>query len=415
MTVHHARMRLLHLSPELPFAPGGGGGETREFYLLRRLVELGHEVENVSPLNAAQAENVHLLEEAGVSVRAARRPDSRIQEVLRAAAAEPAGVAGALAAQPFLAFGERVIWTRLRELALRAIEERRPDVIVIGHDMAADWIRDLPDDIPVLLTCHNLSWHLYESRARLASGPRAVAMRAEAARYRRHVLRLLPRFHTAIAVSTLERDELLQIGTTRVAFIPSGVGTDIITPAPEPRDSAPRLLFTGTMSYGPNHEGIRWFANDVWPLVRAAVPDVELNVVGRNPPPSVQELDRLAGITVHGSVPEMAPFFAASNAVIVPILTGAGIRVKIIEALAAGRATVATPLGAEGLELQAERHLLIANGAGAFADATVRLLRDPELRERLGSEGRAVAERRYDWRALGDELAALLETACTSR
>lgn len=413
MTVHDALMRVLHLSPELPFAPGGGGGETREFYLLRRLVELGHEVENVSPANAVQADKTHLLEEAGVRVQISRRPDSPVREVLRAAAREPVGVVGAVASQPFRAFGERVIWTNLRALAQRAIDDRRPDVVVIGHDMAAEWVRDVPAEIPVLLTCHNLSWHLYESRARLASGPRALTLRAEAARFRRHVARLLPRFHTAIAVSTLERDELIGLDLTRVAFIPSGVGTDVIVPAPERPGEPPRLLFTGTMNYGPNSEGIVWFAREVWPGVRARVPDAELDVVGRYPPPSVTALDSLEGITVHGGVPEMAPWFARSNAVIVPILAGAGIRVKIIEAMAAGRPWVSTPLGAEGLELEPGRHGLVADGSDAFADATVRLLQDRDLRERIGSEGRALAERRYDWRALGDDLEALLREAAT--
>src|SRR5215211_4597435 len=415
MTVHDARMRVLHLTPELPFAPGGGGGETREFYLLRRLVELGHEVENVSPVTAAQAEIVPLLEGAGVSVRTARRPDSQVEEVLRAMAAEPAVVA-ALVDQPWLAWQMRVFWSRIRRLALQAIAARRPDAIVVGHDMALAWARDLPRDIPKLLTCHNLTWHYYLSRARAADDPvRAAVLRAEAARYRAHVLRELPLYAVAIAVSTLERDELLlEAGRTRVEFIPSGVGTDVITPAPEPTGGPPRLLFTGTMSYLPNHQGITWFADEVWPLVRARVPDVELDVVGRNPPPSVEALDERPGITVHGGVPEMAPYFARSNAVIVPILTGAGIRVKIIEALAAGRATVSTPLGAEGLELDAGGNVLIADGAEVFADAVVRVLEEPELRARLAREGRALAERRYDWRSLGDDLACVLESVCAS-
>jgi glycosyltransferase involved in cell wall biosynthesis len=404
-------VRVLHLTPELPYAPGGGGGETREFYLLRRLVELGHDVENVSPLNAVQAENTHLLAEAGVALRARRRPDSPIEEVLRAASREPAGVIGAAFSQPFRAWGERVIWTSLRRLAQEAIDERRPDVVLIGHDMSMAWARDLPPEIPKLLSCHNLSWHLYASRARLASGPRAWALRAEAARYKAHVLRELPRFSTAIAVSTKERDELVEIGLTHTAFIPSGVGTEVITPAPEPTEGPPRLLFTGTMNYGPNSEGIGWFAREVWPLVRAEVPEAQVDVVGRNPPESVKRLDAIDGITVHGGVPEMAPYFAASNAVIVPILTGAGIRVKIVEAMAAGRAWVSTPLGAEGLELEPGRHGLVVDGPRAFADGVIALLRDPELRARIGREGRALAERRYDWRALGDELEATLAEA----
>ena len=140
------------------------------------------------------------------------------------------------------------------------------------------------------------------------------------------------------------------------------------------------------MSYPPNHQGIRWFADEVWPRVRRALPDARLDVVGKDPPEAVRALDGRDGIAVHGFVPSMAPFFAAAHAVVVPILTGAGIRVKIVEAMSAGRALVSTSLGWEGLaHLEPGRHLLVADEPEAFADAALRLLGDPGLR---GADGR---------------------------
>jgi glycosyltransferase involved in cell wall biosynthesis len=236
-------------------------------------------------------------------------------------------------------------------------------------------------------------------------------LRAEAWRYRRHVVRLLPRFHTAVAVSTVEADELRALGRTRVELIPTGVDTAALRPQPE-QAGPPRLLFTGTMSYPPNHRGIRWFAREVWPLVRARRPDAVLDVVGKAPPDDVLALDGVAGITVHGFVDSMAPFFARAHSVVVPILAGAGIRVKIVEAMAAGRAVISTPLGCEGLAgLEPGRHLLVAEEPGAFADGAVRLLEQPELRERLAAAGRELAERSYDWRPLGDQLERVLMDA----
>ena len=115
------------------------------------------------------------------------------------------------------------------------------------------------------------------------------------------------------------------------------------------------------------------------------------------------------GITVVGPVPLMRPYYARAHAVIVPILTGAGIRVKIVEALSAGRPIVSTSLGWEGLpDVVPGEHLLVANEPAEFASATIRLLRDRELRRRLGRQARALAERRYDWRGLGEEQEAVL-------
>jgi glycosyltransferase involved in cell wall biosynthesis len=411
-------VRILHLTPELPFEPGGGGGRTREFFLCQRLVELGHDVLNVSPAFAEELELADSLRRVGVENWVVRRPRTPFEEVARAIAADP-GVLGAAIARPVRALEMRVFWTRMRATAARAVREWRPDVVIVGHDMAAAWARDLPPDLPAVLTLHNLTWHWYRSRARRAGGLTGAMLRLEAARYRRHVLRMLPRFGTAVAVSTLEADELRELGSApRVELIPTGVDTQRLRPAEEEAvpPAAPRVLFTGTMSYPPNHQGIRWFADEVWPAIRAAVPDAELDVVGREPPAAVRALDDRDGITVHGFVPSMAPFFARSHVVVVPILTGAGIRVKIVEAMAGGRPIVSTTLGWEGLpHVQPGRHLIVADAPDAFAREVVELLADAARRRAMSADARALAEREYDWRALGDRLAAVLEREVASR
>jgi glycosyltransferase involved in cell wall biosynthesis len=394
----------------LPYEPGGGGGRTREFLLCRRLVELGHDVLNVSPALPDEVERAAAMRAAGVESWVARRPASALEEVARAVAAEPAVLAAAVT-RPVRALEMRVFWTRLRALATRAVSDWRPDVMLVGHDMAAAWAAELPASLPAVLTCHNLTWRWYESRARRADPALALLLRAEAWRYRRHVVRLLPRFDSAVAVSTIEADELRALGGTRVELIPTGVDTRALRPAPE-QPGPPRLLFTGTMSYPPNHQGIAWFAREVWPLVRREVPGALLDVVGKDPPADVRELDGRDGITVHGFVDSMAPFFARTQVVVVPILAGAGIRVKIVEAMSAGRAIVSTSLGCEGLAgLEDGRHLLVADEPRALAEAAVRLLRDPGLRHRMAAGARELAERSYDWRPLGDHLERVLRDA----
>ena len=403
------RLRILHLTPELPYEPGGGGGRTREFFLCRRLVELGHEVVNVSPVLPHELGHTRALEEVGVPVRIALRPARPVEEVGRAVSAEPAVLAATLL-QPKRALEMRVFWTRLRSVALEAVEAFRPDVVLVGHDMSMAWAEDLPADLPAVLTCHNLTWNWYESRAALAGGALRLALLGEAWRYRRFVATRLRRFHTAVAVSTIERDQLLEIGGTRVELIPTGVDVAALKPAPA-QNGPPRALFTGTMSYPPNHQGGRWLAARIWPLVRTRLPDARLDIVGKDPPAELASLDGHDGISVAGFVPSMAPWFAAAQVIVVPIRTGAGIRVKIIEALSAGRPVVSTSLGCEGLGLEAGRHLLVEDDERDFAGAVVRLLGDPEERARLAAAGRVRAERDFDWRPLGDRLEQVLADA----
>src|SRR4051812_26654963 len=225
-------VRVLHITPELPYEPGGGGGRTHEAHLLRSLVELGHEVLDVVPITPEDAARVASVEDAGVQVRFTRRPAGHLQEAARAVAKEPAVLWSALR-DPVRALEMRVMWTHLRAVAQDAAVHWRPDVALVSHDMAMAWADDLPPSLPAVLVLHNLTWNWYESRARLAGPASRAVLRAEAARYRRFFLRRLPRFHTAVTLSTLERDELRRIGGPRVELIPAGIDVDALRPAPE--------------------------------------------------------------------------------------------------------------------------------------------------------------------------------------
>jgi polysaccharide biosynthesis protein PslH len=400
-------MRVLHMTPELPYEPGGGGGRGREYFLCRRLVEHGHQVLNISPVTPEEAPKAQILRDAGVENWVVERPASPAAEVYAAVRADPRVLAAAVTA-PVRALEMRVFWVGLRALAERAVAEWQPDVVVVGHDMAAGWAQSLPPSLPAVLTLHNLVWHWYLSRARLENGPKAALLRIEAERFRRHLMRALPRYAAAIAVSTKEAAELRQATMLPVTVIPTGTDVAVLDAGPE-QDGPPKIVFTGTLGYQPNRQGIEWFADRVWPEIMRQVPEVTLDIVGRNPPPDVQALDARNGITVVGPVPEMKPYFARAHVVVVPILTGAGIRVKIVEAMAAGRAIVSTSLGWEGLpHVEPGRDLLVADEPEAFAADVIRLLRDPAQRRTIAAHGHALAEAQYDWRPLGDQQEAVL-------
>ena len=402
-------MRILHLTPELPSWPGGTGGATRQFHLLRRLAELGHEVTVVAPVPAGEEHRDAALEAAGIRLEGSTRPRSRVGETISGIATDPRLVPRA-ATLPVLAWQVGVFWAKLRPVALRLLSERCPDVVMVEHDNAACWIADLPPDLPAVLVLHNVGWHYYASRARAASGVRRTALSLEAARFRRHHARRLGRYRTLIAVSDRDREDVCSVTRTRVEVVPNGVASDELLPADGPGEPG-TLLFTGTLGHPPNAEGIRWFVEQAWAGIRAARPEARLLVVGRGPPRSVLDLGRRDGVDVVGPVADMAPFFARASVVVAPLLSGGGTRLKILEALACGRAVVSTTRGCEGLDLANERELLVADGAEDFTAAALRLLDDSALRERLARAGREAVERRYDWRVLGDRLGEIVEEA----
>jgi sugar transferase (PEP-CTERM/EpsH1 system associated) len=210
-----------------------------------------------------------------------------------------------------------------------------------------------------------------------------------------------------LLASTADAAKLARMAPgARIAVLPNGVDVDYFRPLPDPGRHI--LLFWGHLRYPPNADGIVWFCQDIFPNVREAVPDAELLVAGKEPPPEVAALGRVPGVKVMGYVPDLRPYLAQASVVVVPLRFGTGIRNKILEAFAAGRAVVSTSLGWEGLDVAPGRHLEVADEPSAFCAALVNLLRDPTRRAWLTSNARELVEKMYRWDAIGDGLRKLI-------
>lgn len=403
-------MRILQLTPEVPRPAGGTGGQTRQFELLRRLAERGDDVTVVAPVHPDDREAVAALPEHGIALRAAHRPaGARGLEVLRALRRRPE-LAVRLAREPVTAWQTDVFWTALRPLARRAIAERRPDVVLVEHDWAAGWIGDLPAGLPAALTLHNLSWAYHASRARAAPGGAGLAQGVEARRYAAHDARHLPAYRLLVTMSDLDARIVGDRLGLAAHAVPNGVDTAALDLPPP--SGEPVVLFTGRLDYPPNAEALLWLLRDIWPQVRRGHPGARLVVVGRGASP---EARALAGedVELAGFVPSVAPLFERASVVVVPMLSGGGTRLKVLDALASGRGLVSTRVGAMGVDVRDGEHALLADSAEDVAAAVVRLLGDVALTRRLGASARRLAEERYEWSALGDRLRELLVRAST--
>lgn len=176
-------------------------------------------------------------------------------------------------------------------------------------------------------------------------------------------------------------------------------GTDVSRFAPR-TDIAERphhIVFSGVMRTPTNVHAVQWFAQNVWPHVRAALPDATWTIVGREPSAEVRELDKLPGVTVAGTVPDPAIYMAEAAVCINPMQAGGGMQNKLIEYLAMGKAIVATPVANEGIGATPGEHLLVAETAGDFAAAVIALLNDPKRRGALGVAGRTFVLENWTW------------------
>jgi glycosyltransferase involved in cell wall biosynthesis len=166
------------------------------------------------------------------------------------------------------------------------------------------------------------------------------------------------------------------------------------------------LTLIGTLWYEPNSDGAWWFASEVLPLVRRELPDAELRLVGRTDA-KLDGIERCPGVVVRGQVPEVAPELAASTVSVVPLRSGGGTRLKILEAFAYGVPVVTTTVGCEGLDVVDGEHLLVADDPAAFAAACVRLVRERDLADRLTRAGFDLVRSRYAWSELRPRISAL--------
>jgi sugar transferase (PEP-CTERM/EpsH1 system associated) len=164
------------------------------------------------------------------------------------------------------------------------------------------------------------------------------------------------------------------------------------------------ILFVGSMDYHANIEAALEFAREVWPAMRAGHPDFRFVIVGRNPPREVRDLAAQGGVVVTGTVDDVRPWYRSAFAVVVPLRTGSGTRLKILEAMAAGVPVISTRLGAEGLQIQDGENILLAETAAEMQQAVNLLSQSPERWQVLAAAGLALVERDYDWKSLGQRL-----------
>ncbi len=202
----------------------------------------------------------------------------------------------------------------------------------------------------------------------------------------------------------------------RVAVLPNGVAIpDAPAPGPGGEDT---LLFVGTLGYGPNVDAVEWFVREVLPRIWAVRPDVRFQVAGFGSGAHLAELLDDGRCAVAESPADLAPFYAAAGVVVTPIRTGGGTRIKVLEALAHGRAVVSTRFAPEGLGLQGGTDLELADTPAAMADQCLALLADPARRQALGTAGRAQVAARFDWRGIEaqlDDVMALAARHATHR
>ena len=287
--------------------------------------------------------------------------------------------------------------------------ERKFDIAVCDFlDAAVNFPERL--DIPSVLFQHNVESEIWRRQTETTSNPiRKAIYKMEFRKMLHYEQTAVRRFQHVIAVSEHDRS-LMQpwLPAGHITVVPTGVDLTRYSPGPTETATTPLVTFVGAMDWEPNIDGVEHFCAEIWPLILAEVPEARFRIVGRNP---VRRVQRCASDTVEvtGEVASVVDHLRQSAVVIVPLRIGGGTRLKIYEAMATAKPVVSTFVGAEGLDVEHSRDIILADNPRSFSQAVVMLLQDPGLRRRYG---RAAAEKAscYDWPAVGQRFSEVLQS-----
>jgi sugar transferase (PEP-CTERM/EpsH1 system associated) len=386
------------VSPDIPFPPNWGFAK-RVFHLVEGLARR-HAVTLVTYVQDGEEQAARELSRCVTRLATVRKPAStptrrRLDQAT-----------SVLSPTPFHARGLRS--AALQQALDAVLAEERVDVVLLESSQLG-WLR-VPAPIPVVVDEHNLESELLGRMHGVeASLPRRLFNRWEAFRYRRYERSVWAR--AAACAATSERDAAAVRAATPavpVAVVPNGVDTATFRP-PRQRSRSDSLVFLGLLNYRPNVDGLRFFLDEVLPLIHRTRPSVQLTVVGGGGAELSAELAR-PGVTFTGWVPDVRPYLWSADIAVVPLRFGGGTRLKVLDALATCTPIVSTTIGVEGIDVVPGKHFLPGDDPESFADAVLELLDDDDRRAQLSRAGRALVEQQYSW----DRSVAALERLMTS-
>ncbi|MEW5718372.1 MAG: glycosyltransferase [Chloroflexota bacterium] len=399
-------MRLLILTPQLPYPPQQGT-TIRNFNIIKHLaprheitlVSFGtpEELQNAAPLRAlCRRIEIAPYPARALAQRAWTTFTSPLPDMaLRLKSAPMHAVVNSLRGEAFDII--QVEGIEMARYALQSkIENPQPKIVFDEHNAEYVLQRTTFESDARRVTRWYAALYSLIQWKKLERYERACCHRAD------QIVACSDADARAIAALLNPKSEIIN-HKSEISVIPNGVDTEFYVPSDQvcAKPLAERaLVFTGKMDFRPNIDAMTWFAAEILPRLRAEIPHARLIIVGQKPAPRIRALQQQPGIEVTGWVADTRPYVSDAAVYVVPLRMGSGTRLKVLEAMAMGKAIVSTTRGVEGIALTPGRDALVADTPTEFARVVVTLLRDPERRHELGRHARTLAEEKYDWRKI---------------
>jgi len=391
-------MRVLVVDEEIPFPPNSGK-RLRTFNLLKHLAQR-HEIHFVCRQHEGE-ESIDRegFEAAGIKTHVVPHPIQKKSGFM---------FYGSLLKNLFSRYPYSVTSHASSQMIHTLTEKMREKPFDLLHCEWTPYAINLQSFLPFpsVVVAHNVEAMIWRRNFLLERNPAKKAyIYLQWKKMARFEEKAFASFTKVVAVSEPDKAEIVQwVPSEQVAVVENGVDVDFFRPTKI--EQVPySLVFTGAMDWRPNIDCMLFFLDQVWPKVTQRFPKAILSIVGRNPSPILQERVRnMPAVTLTGTVPDVRPYMDRALVYIVPLRFGGGSRLKILEALAMEKPVVSTSIGAEGLEVVPDQHLLIADDPDEFVRAIARLFEDERLRKEIGGAGKSLVDNKYQWKALAKKL-----------
>ncbi|HAY32728.1 MAG TPA: glycosyltransferase family 4 protein [Ignavibacteria bacterium] len=294
---------------------------------------------------------------------------------------------------------------RMKETVSKYIRENNYDLILCDHIYLAQY---LPDDIagkiPVIPNNEDCGYTFYKRMSEQSGFIRKMYAKSQWKKLLKYEIEILKKYKVYITTSEKEKELLSSYyNGAEIKVIENGVDTDYFYKRENAADE-PALIFTAWFGYYPNEEAAVYFTKKILPLVRKEIKDVKFIIAGKEPSRKILELASDEGVIVTGYVDDIRDYLKNAAAAVIPLKVGGGTRLKILEAFSMGVPVISTEIGAEGINAEINKDILIGKDDTDFAEKIIKVLKNKKLAGMLSENGRALAESEYDWNIIGREL-----------
>ncbi|WP_072144777.1 glycosyltransferase family 4 protein [Hymenobacter sp. AT01-02] len=403
-------MHLLQLCPRVPYPPTDGGA-IAVYDVTAGLARAGHQVTVLALNTPKHYQPATVLDHLGPNVRLITVDvDTRLS---------PVKALRNLLASKLPYNIERFVSPAVEAQLATLLRENQFDAAQIEGSLASWYVstlKRLAPQLPVVLRAHNVEYTIWQMLAeRETNVLKRFYLRHLARRLQRFEEQTLPQFDAVAAITEPDQRRLRALGCKEpVVFVPAGVDLSRFQPDSAIRPKPRTLYMIGSLDWLPNQEGLDWFLAEVWPQVTEKYPDLELHIAGKEMPTRFRNL-KLRNVCIHGFVESAAVFMQQYEVMVVPLLSGGGMRIKIIEGMAMGTCIISTGLGSEGIHVRDNFDIILCDEPLEWVDRIGRYYRGELNQEAVGQEAARTIARLYDNRRIVESFLELYNTLTLGR